>query len=51
MPAAVKILGQSLVKPSEYLRPMAQAVSSKPATTRRTHGMTKNLPFLGVVLS
>jgi hypothetical protein len=28
-----------LVKPSEYFIPIAQAISSRPATTRKTHAV------------
>lgn len=35
--AIMATLGQNLVRPSEYLRPRAQAISSNPASRRASH--------------
>src|SRR5919112_1411098 len=40
MPAPVRTLGTSRVKPSVYFIPTAQPTSSRPATTSRTQAMT-----------
>jgi hypothetical protein len=39
MDAAVQRLGQSLVNPSVYFKPVAQPISKRPATTRYTHAI------------
>jgi hypothetical protein len=33
-------VGQNRVRPSEYFRPMAQAISRRPARMRATHAVT-----------
>src|SRR3954468_18292184 len=39
MVAKVSAVGTSLLKPSVYLRPMAQPISKSPATTRMIHAI------------
>src|SRR5690606_10221663 len=41
--------GHTRVKPSVYLRPMAQPISNSPATTRMTHAICTHLKADGVV--
>src|SRR5580704_16162028 len=36
----VAAVGQNLVRPSEYFKPRAQAISSNPAANNASHGLT-----------
>jgi hypothetical protein len=49
MARTVPIVGKRRVKPSVYLRPIAQAISQRPATMRKSQAMGMPLKCLNPV--
>jgi len=44
MATAVAAVGQNRVKPSEYFRPSAQPISSRPAPSNASHALMASSP-------